>query len=233
MTEKCASVHPLFDPSSLYGRMRACARAEDKMRGYFHWLWARAKQEPQSLPHQRSPSEGADGAVRLWDQGTVLDVWPAQATLVAAETDCLADALLSGEISLYLIREVDGRHTLGCRVQLSQWPGRREELGLWLARHGPCRAFLLEPEVVERLKSLLPEKPWQEALSAQTVASNPDVARVFAAAPEMEGELHAGEILFERLAVPESYSTFPPRQQPLQVVIACATTSRATLDDIR
>jgi hypothetical protein len=232
MAEKCASVHPLFVSFSLYGRMRACARAEDKMRGYFHWLWARARHEPESVPHEQRPS-GANGAVHLRDHGEVLDVWLAQATLVAAETDCPAGVLLSGDISLYLVREADGRHTLGCRVRLSELPGRREEVGRLMARQGPCRAFLLEPEVVQRLKSLQPDKPWQEAFSAQTVAGNSEVARVLAAAPEMEGELDGGEILFERLPVPESYSTFPPRQQPLEVVIVCDTTCPARSDDTR
>jgi hypothetical protein len=86
---------------------------------------------------------------------------------------------------------------------------------------------LLEPEVVQRLQSLLQDRPWQDAFFAETVANHLEVAQILAAAPEVEGEVRGREIVFERLALPDQYDTFPRRRGLLRVVIVCDT-SRAT-----
>ncbi len=226
MSEDTGTVHPLFAPFSLYGRMRACVRAEDKMRGFFHWLWARAKREAQPLPNGyfSSTACASDATMPLVDQGKILDVWPAQARLVMAGTALRLACLPYLAVSLYLVHEPDGKNTLGCRAGPTQLTGHPEVAG-WASRPCPCRAFLLEPEVVERLGALLAGKPWQEAFSAETIANNGEVARVLAAAPELEGEVGPDEIHFERVPVPERYNTFPPRKELLQVVIVCDTPS--------
>jgi hypothetical protein len=110
MAEKLAVVHPLFDPSSVYNRMRWPECVELKMFGYLTFLWGRVEREPEShpAPKEHSPEElsrfarqlaGADAAVSLNGQEpprlAVLDVWPAEATLrragQTAEGGSLAD----------------------------------------------------------------------------------------------------------------------------------------------
>jgi WD40 repeat protein len=97
MNENKLSKHPLFDPASMYSRMRNSVRPEYKMRGYFHWLKARAirlgiplpKREEERqrklhylacsiagvnavralavLPDGRLASGSYDSTVRIWD----------------------------------------------------------------------------------------------------------------------------------------------------------------------
>jgi hypothetical protein len=230
MIEKIASVHPLFDPTSLYGQMRATLRPAGKMRGYMHFLWARAKGATQA--QQSGSRAGSNGAIHAPgtrpSEAEVLDVWTAQATFCTTEAILPLDGLEQGAIHLCLVREADGRHTLGCRTRVDELIRNPEEAGRWAETSFPCRAFLLEPEVVERLKSLLPEKPWQEAFLAETVANHAEVARILSAAPEMEGEVRGKEIVFEPLPLPERENVLPPRKEPLQVVIVCDTTPRPT-----
>jgi WD40 repeat protein len=57
--------HPLFDPDSFYGRVRAGVRPDLKMRGYLHWLSART-------PYLRVPMAHAGFAER---ESEVLDTY--------------------------------------------------------------------------------------------------------------------------------------------------------------
>jgi hypothetical protein len=130
------------------------------------------------------------------------------------------------EIELYLVREADGKHSLGCRADvreiLRDFAYEREVERQTPLHHDTarkCRAFLLLPEVVARLKSQMGDKPWQQAFLAENVANNFEIARILSCAPEMDGELRNGEIVFDRVPVPDCYDTLPPLKEPLQVVI--------------
>jgi hypothetical protein len=221
MSEKLTSAHPLFDPTSLYGQMRATLGAAGKMRGYFHFLWARARHATELAPQEELPdwlSRLAEATPR--NEGEALDVWIAEAIFCSTETSS-SDRLDAGVIRLCLIREPDGRHTLECRARLAE-PGQEgEEASGWAGTSFHCRAFLLEPEVVQRLQSLLQDRPWQMAFLAETVVNYPEVARILAAAPELEGEVRGRDVVFERLPLPDQYDTFPPRRGLLQGVIVC------------
>jgi hypothetical protein len=231
MIEKLTSAHPLFDPTSLYGQMRASLRAAGKMRDYFHFPWARTKHATEPMPQEELPgwaSRLADIAAALPNEGEVLDIWIARVTFCCSEA-ASSDRLALGVMRLCLIREADGRDELGCRVVLAE-PGQNgEEASRWAGVSFPCRAFLLEPEVVQRLQSLLQERPWQDAFLAETVANHTQVARILAA-PELEGEVRGREIVFERMALPDQYGTFPPRRGLLWVVIVCGRSQTTPSD---
>jgi hypothetical protein len=177
----------------------------------------------------RIASGSEDGTVRVWDlnSGTsrivgehgpdfrVLDVLRVRTRFLVGETvhgektwfpRPEADEIGS---TLCLVREADDKRLLDLRVG-----GARS-----YPRKARCRAFLLEPEVVARLKSQMGEKPWKQAFLAETVVENFEVARILSAAPEMEGELHNGRALFHRLPMPERYDRLPPRKEPLEVVV--------------
>ncbi len=228
-------VHPLFDPSSLYGQMRSSLRAAGKMRGYLHWLWARTSFAAHPLSHQPSRKDlpgwasgqaRTNGAVSapgaLPAEGEVLDVWMARPSFCST-SPLPWEPLERGVIYLCLVREVDGKHTLRCRARADEPARLTEETSSCPGSSCRCRAFLLEPEVVERLKGLLQNRPWQDAFLAETVANHYEVAQVLSAAPELEGEVRGGDVFFESLPMPEQYDTFPPRKEPLQVVIVCET----------
>src|SRR4051812_39241383 len=101
--------------------MHACVRAEDKMRGYFHWLWVRAKRVEQPLPLSEPRSEeelrrrgqllegGAEPRVEILDVLAVrswffLTGLPEEAFLGAEEVHSAAELLV--------VREADGTRTL-------------------------------------------------------------------------------------------------------------------------
>src|SRR5947208_653833 len=145
MTEKRGRLHPLFDPASLYGRMRAGLRPEGKMRGYFHWLWARAKQEMEPFPVRERSQEQPLGDSDF----RVLDTWRAGISFVAGERVLSLNAAPQMEIDLCLVREKDGKHTVGCHVaadEVSQgWRDNVEQRVLlqdWVKHSTCCRAFL-------------------------------------------------------------------------------------------
>lgn len=193
MSSQTASVHPLFDPSGLYGRMRGKMRPEGKMRGYIHFLWSRARQR-------------GDG-------------------LSLAKWDAIAHALTPGEgpgragLELSLESDAEGRRWLRCRGELEPGLGRRHGSGSGRTEGVPCRAFLLEPEAVAALQSLVGERPWLDAFGADA-AHDVEVARILASAPELEGvRWPDGRLAFDRVAVPDCFDAMPPREQPLRVVI--------------
>jgi hypothetical protein len=219
-TETVGLRHPLFDPSSAYGRMRASVRAEDKMRGYLHWLWVRAKRTQGPLPcaSQRPEVERRELACRLEIVSggpgiEVLDALEARAeALVAGPTEAILPPRFFADAELCLVREVGGPYTLG----LLLWGA-----GLFRAAHFRCRAFLLEPEVVERLEGHLGGRPYLDAFHPDAVENNLEVARVLAAVPEMEGDWEGGRspVCFHRLPTTDHYDLFPPRTETLQIVV--------------
>src|SRR5262249_363584 len=162
MNERPSPEHPLFDPASLSSRMRASVRAEDKMRGYFHWLTARAERIGQRLPPSppRSAEKLRDLTARLQTadgQGSalkVLDAVEVRARCIPTETsDTRQPPLLQAE--LLIVGEQDGTRTVAMLVN----PVLLERGHLDNSRqHGagrPCRAFLVEPEVAMRLSIAL------------------------------------------------------------------------------
>jgi hypothetical protein len=259
MNESVSLKHPLFDPTSLYSRMRASIRVEDKMRGYFHWLAARAKRVCGTPP----PSEPRSGAelrreplvvslcvperLPSWQRycyvcGPEVGVLDRQEVsswvLRAGKREKRADGEfrgISADVELFITRERTGRPGLGMLVTdstddwlcwfLSMDRENREVRFDREDREVRCRAFLLEPEVVKRLAEALrmqgaPEHSiLDRAFEREVVATNLETARILAAVPELEGEIKDITLYSRPLPIPDGYDTFPPRAEPLQVVI--------------
>jgi len=119
-------------------------------------------------------------------------------------------------VRLALTREPDGRRYVGVVPEFTV-PGP-DRL---------CRAFLMEPEGLERLKRIVVEKTGARPDAALAFAFHPgpltynyDVARMVSACPDLDGELTDGRVHFCRLPVPDDLEAFPPRPGPLTVVIA-------------
>jgi hypothetical protein len=236
MIESEPAVHPLFDPRSLYGRMRAAVRPEDKMRGYFHWLQARAERVAeafQAVP-PCSPEVLDRLSVRLESLEIEVGVRPGRAEVLAAHHVmplALARAPSRLEVSrvtlrpgdheadLLLVRESGGGRSFG---MLMSFP---EEVCGGLLRR--CRAFLCEPEVVKHLRLALDAAATSptgevlfQAFQPEAVADNVEVARLLSALPELDGIIHPpGEARFHRHPIPDGCSQFPPRPAPLSVVV--------------
>jgi hypothetical protein len=178
------------------------------MHGYFHFRWASGKVE--GLPLPQGPGSPAAEAQRLFEADCaggyrLLDSHSAEAAFLS--TGPRPD-LGRGRVHFALIREADDFHTLGCK-------------GAAPRGFGPCncRAFLLHPKVIAKLRSRVAGGPLPDAFSADAVADDPEVARMLASAAEMEGEVREGQVVFHRLPVPECYDVFPPLEGTLQVVI--------------
>jgi hypothetical protein len=208
MTKTRASVHPLFDPSSRYGQLRAGVRAEGKMRGFFRFRWVCAKLD--GLPLPQGPGSPAAEAQQLFEEEcasglTLLDSFSVEALFLS--TGPLHE-LGRWRVHLGLIRETENLRALGCKgcVPLDVSESRR------------CRAFLLHPKVVAKLQARM-GRPLLEAFSAETLEDDPEVARMLASAPEMEGICREGKAAFDRLPVPDRYDAFPPFDEPLTVVV--------------
>jgi hypothetical protein len=204
MSESKPIRHPFFDPASTYCRMRKSARPEYKMRGYFHWQKARAIRLGLP-PGTRELKRHIPAGIEVTD---AVDVRPV----------CLLGELRYSVAveSLFLARESDGTRTVGMFVTGSE-----------LESHQPvcCRAFLIEPEVLARLQEVVgevdPDNAISRAFTAETIATNLELARLLAAIPDLDGEVQDREIRFHRLPIADEFDTFPPRPGPLMVVLVC------------
>src|SRR5262245_50648849 len=215
MNERQAPKHPLFDPASLSSRMRASVRAEDKMRGYFHWLAARAERLGARLPPSPpcSAEKLRDFAARLQTTDgrgpalKVLDSVELRAWCIPTETSDTRQPTLLQAV-LRIVGEPDGTWTVilfGNHVLLEGGrldDSRQQDAGR------PCRAFLGEPEVAMRLSIALgspadttTESPLPRVCMREVLANNLEVARLLSALPELEGEIHleSQEAQFRRL----------------------------------
>jgi hypothetical protein len=151
----------------------------------------------------------------------VLDVLAVRAWVVSGCEEWRALQSAGGppaSVELLVVCEEDGTRTLGMLWWVAHWSG---------VQRAHCRAFLLEPEVVKRLRAILgaaAEAPPEHILHAfqhEIVAANFEVARLLTALPELEGEIqHPGPVArFGRLPIPAGCDAFPARVEPLQVVI--------------
>ncbi|MGL4552930.1 MAG: WD40 repeat domain-containing protein, partial [Gemmataceae bacterium] len=127
--------------------------------------------------------------------------------------------------ALCLVREADGTRTVGL------W-GHTDERRCWPMR-GPCRAFLIEPEVLARLQDVVKKVCGVEgpeainlAFEAETLHEHLDLARLVSAIPDLDGEFDGESLRTSRLPVAESFEAFPPRQGELTVVVLVDSTAR-------
>lgn len=171
--------------------------------------------------------------LRVWDPvtGTRTDFHQQLTTLkVLTATKVklrVANVIRSPEPSPSLSWSSRGEAVL---MVLGDAQGQRAFTMLTLARSvnlgSVCRAFLIEPEVMNRLEAAVSSAApvdgdlLQQGLAAPALASNFDVARLFSAIPELEGTINAsGEMRFETFAIPDDCDHFPPRPGPLTVVV--------------
>jgi hypothetical protein len=230
MTETVSRKHPLFDPASLYSRMRASIRLADKMRGYIHWLQARAKRAREPLPRIEPalPEELRRRTCALAGISAEA-VLPAGGRLAVLDILEVRTCVYLVHAELLLVREEDGMRTLGMllRMPADVLRGQLECFAPWLrGQRSRCQALLFEPEVVQRLRVVLgttgegPADAILQAFQPDVVATNFEVVRILAAVPELEGEIQpSGEARFCRLPIPDRCDAFPPRAEPLHVVI--------------
>jgi hypothetical protein len=230
MNEEKPRRHPLFSPDSRYSRMRSSVRPENKMRGYFLWLGARAVRRGIEARTNHLPGGALDQrALGLEEpQVNVLDVLEVRPLVLPLTFKGVAAVEAASRAKLFVVREEDGANTLGLilrPVPDTLWDLLRER-GRPLSA---CRAFLLEPEVVERLAAALqlpPERSSREhvlrrAFAPETLTDNVEVARILSAVPELEGECSAllRKASFRRLPVPATGDGFPPSPEPPAVVV--------------
>jgi hypothetical protein len=190
--------HPLFDPASQYSQARAGFAPEDKLRGYFRWLARCLRAE--TVQTLRLAAESGPRPALVLLAGTPETVVPAQVEVQWTPRKNAPGAL---RVRLRLINPsaLSGRLTLPA----------------------PFRAFLLEPEVVERLSQAI-EAPGQagesvlpRVFSAEVVAGNLEVARVLSAVPELEGIVNADG------SGTTSLAAIPPTSPPVEVVPPAVT----------
>lgn len=234
MSDRRQLVHPLFDPTSAYSRMRKSLRPEYKMRGYLHWQKSRAIRLGLPLVQRQFRNEAEFEMYLLDLSGTVwrcassanppFDSSPALRVTDAFDVRpvCLiGDAgVESGKATLVLVHEADGSQTVGLCGQFEPKVG-----------HSLCRAFLIETEVSRRLQEVVRKVSGvavndaiAHAFAAETVAKEMDVARLLSAIPDLDGELVEGKWRFQRLPIASTFESFPPRREPLTVVIVVEPT---------
>ncbi len=235
-----SSLHPLFDPASLFGRRCGDGAALAVMMcGYFHWLEHRTKRGGVLAPVEPL---GAEELAALTHEllraapgskGSVLAALPADLLIVgepspAPEGTRSGDVPSPGRAHLLIVREEDGGLTVGLLVKSRLCWAKDRPLRL--------RAFLVEPEVVGRLAAALERSAssagdiLSRAFAADVVASHQEVARLLSALPELEGERGPdGVARFRRFPIPPTFSKgFPPRPGPLTIVLAGQPTQEAT-----
>jgi hypothetical protein len=220
--------HPLFDPTSLYNKMRTAPHFTlDKMRGYWDWLCFEHERAEKPLPptEPRSEKELHDLTSRLQAQhGTrciVLDALRVHAWFIGEGEHEGSLRAVPEVAEALLVREEDGSRTIG--LLLEGQPRR------WFPGATQCRAFFLEPVIAKRLASAL--RAGEEgffadflprALQPEPLRENYAVASLLAGLPELEGEMPSDrelEVWFSRLAIHGGEDRFPPRAGPLHIAV--------------
>jgi hypothetical protein len=200
----------LFDPHSLYSRLRASIAPEDKMRGYFRWL---------QLEQQRAQSE--DTRVR-----------PLAAAQAKQRHYLILQAArpqepLQAEMDVFIRRDEDGENRIHLSLGLAPQTDR--------PRHKTaCRAYLLDPAVLELLQTVfakwnktgetflrLARQHNKENVSKKTEAvgklfsseflnHNLEAARILSTVPELEGTVdERGQGDFRPIALAEDCPNIP------------------------
>jgi hypothetical protein len=217
--------HPLFDPSSPFARRDSRATML-KMHGYLGHKLFRANQVPRPfLGHDYTPlSRKLELARHLAEvEGATIELLDAMRVepVVFSTTSEHAD-LVAKRTNDYLVivREEDGSRTITLLLNDHGrgLPGHvRGEL---------CRVFFLEPPGLTNLARVLElpeETPLQqlltEALRSERLRDNIDVARHFDSTAELEGHWKGDALRFVRVSAPDDFTSFPPRAQPLTVVL--------------
>ncbi len=190
------------------------------MRGYFHWLKARAKRLTPGEAIRTREWEASTGKDLLVDLGTrarVLSALLAELVVVGQDGSDSQETQTPGlphwgPAFLLIVREEDGGLTVGLTIQ-----GDLCEVRLSLR----LRAFLVEPEVVPRLAaSLGGSDPSAAAILCQAFArdvlvGNREVSRILSALPELEGELGTGGVArFRACRFPATSPMDSPRAGP-------------------
>jgi hypothetical protein len=223
------------------------------MRGYFHWLQARAQRGGETF--RPVPVCSSEELLRLAPRleefdppVSALAVWKIRPILIlggspswekrfAARWHGLFDwpledegpPLLLGQAALLILREQSGACSLGMLLRFAGLVHERLAELVPIHPGSPCRALLFEPEVVTRLDLALqtttfrsPEDVLRQALRRETMNNNLEVARIISAVPELDGEvdIRRDEVRFQRLPIPDGFDLFPPRAEPLFLVVA-------------
>jgi hypothetical protein len=182
------SARHVFDPRSIYFRMRASMKPEAKLRGFFHYL---------AVLHKRDePSPGAPGRMTSMARSNS----PPRVVLSATNPESVLDA----DVALDLPRGVGNTRRLTIEFQLSN-----------KAVHPPspvaCRALLLTPGVLERLcgsEALRGPAAVRESLArlfaGHSRQDSFEASRILAAVPDLDGEVDAtGFCKFAAFELPE------------------------------
>ncbi|MBY0228499.1 MAG: hypothetical protein K2W96_04385 [Gemmataceae bacterium] len=168
MIQTRAALHPIYDPESLYGRMRGPETFKLKMFEFTYSKWSMARQRGTPFPTASLLPAAELSALTRRLGVEVLDAKPIRWRLV--------DEAPGGEAILCLVREADCPPT----ITLVLPP-------LGIKPPAQCRAYLIEPEVAARMQDAVGDRPWTDAFRAEVLADNADAARALIAAPEIEG----------------------------------------------
>jgi WD40 repeat protein len=138
----------LFEPTSPLNRLRACTRASDKLRGYFHWLAARKASE------QEVATSGAPAATSGRNGKPVYRVFRAGKP----------EHSLPADFSVTLVADKDGQRRLTIDVRLK----RSTDCP---AQEVSCRVYLLEKPILERLARCAQERTAEEVPDAASASA--------------------------------------------------------------
>jgi hypothetical protein len=226
MIESLSRQHPLFDPASLYNQMRSNAHfTGDKMRGYWGWLCVQQDraQEPLPPPEPRPERELGELTSRLTElgpKGSVLHALRVCCWIVGEGEESQSLRAIHDTAEVLLVREEDGTRAIGLLLE--------GDVRRWFPMIASCRAFLLEPAMLQRLASALrtnsdtsPDQLLRQAFQREMVLNSYPVASLLCAFPELEGDAHPtrSTIHFVRLPIPGKADLFPPRAGLLQVAV--------------
>jgi hypothetical protein len=205
----------LFDPTSLHNRFRASARSENKMRGFFHWLHLQQMQAEKRRTRQLAGHAAAEeGRGEMLPDVAVLPPETERRLVLWAEHP---ETPVAATLTV-LRHKQDGPETITLSLQL---PNQAD------FPPGPvrCRAYFLEPPVVNRLKKAAVEEGGSSCLRDvfrdEMVVRSLEVARVLAAVAELEGTINQdGAGSFQSFALPDSCAAVVlPEEVTIVVVI--------------
>jgi WD40 repeat protein len=174
----------LFDPNSPLNRLRACARASDKLRGYFHWLASRkvSEQEAASVSPTRQRGEvGQPGNISA-PSALALPPRPAYRVFRAGAPE----RPLAAEVAVTFVADKGGERRLTIQVRLkhsSDFPSGEVA----------CRVYLLEAMILERLARRAQTHRLEHG-TAVALSPRPGVSSV----AQHRGAVHALVVLSDR-----------------------------------
>lgn len=189
-------LHPIFDPASMYNRLRRPFQPQEKLKGFFHW--------------RRLQAERVIRPASIADCLAASDRFPVKAGIATPAAAAAAPNPTPPHTSVFVCESLDGQPVLRkpasaavieLRIRRSireQQPDRLTiDVNKLPHRNVPCRVFLIEAGVVEHLREAClglaakddPEV-LERAFADECLGKDLEVARILSAVPDLDGEVN-------------------------------------------